>query len=358
MIFLKIKEDTQHGIVFFSSYIFIIAKSTQENDQRLDSSNENQQHGLQVRTCPTGTVTAIGSASYNDNGFDNATERELALVQELGSVIEELERLKHEMDELQLENAYLRRSSKNAGISHDSLKGQDTNRSDLEKKFNQLKEEKANLEEEMKRTLLAKMTLENQLDDYRYQAENKEILDSELEAVLTEKNYFETQLRQTKAIQINLEQELRQKADERAQMVMDYEVRISTLQNDITILKSQQEGANVRRGQNIVRFQNENESLHSETNNLRSVIKSLEGQINKLRNENLEAENNFRQKLLEAETVNKNKAVLIEKEKKISESLKALIQRNEEEFTAKEEGIVKQFSTCNLYYYNRNLQSF
>ncbi len=281
--------------------------------------------------------------SYVDyDHFDEVSERELALAQELNKVVEELENLRHETEDLRAENVHLAQErdtllSNLHNQSQDSKTGEQP-RGDVERRLKQMDNERMKFQEENSKLLLAKRTLEAQLEDLKYMMGQSGDQDNKLELIMNERNYFENQLRQARSIQVNLEQELRQKADERAQLVSNYEIKISALQNDITILKSQKDGDQLRQSHNMVRYQSENESLLSEINGLKSINKNLEAQIVSLRNENLSIDDNVRLKLAEAETVKRNTLSLLEKEKKASESLRNILNEQTEEFSAKEAG--------------------
>jgi len=216
------------------------------------------------------------------------------------------------------------------------LQGQDTIRMELERKVRAMEAEREKLEEEVNKTRLAKMTVESQLDEFRRRAMEKDNLDSQLEALLAERNYFENQFKQTKAIQINLEQELRQKADERAKMISDYEIRIASLQNEIVTLRSQKDGENMQKSQSLTRLQDENMALISEVTNLRSLKNNLEAQIDKLRGERLSLDDNVRLRMAEIEASNRNNMALLDQERRNSESLRILLQQKSQELLAKE----------------------
>ncbi len=216
------------------------------------------------------------------------------------------------------------------------LQGNDNIRVELERRIRAMELERERLEEEVNKTRLAKMTLESQFEEFRRRAGERDDLDSQLEALVAERNYFENQFKQAKAIQINLEQELRQKADERAKMVSDYEVRIASLQNEIVALRSQKEGDSLRKSQTLVRLQDENVGLAGEVTNLRNLKNSLETQIDRLRGERLGMDDNMRLRMAEIEASNRNSLALLDQERRNSESLRILLQQKSEELLAKE----------------------
>ena len=285
-------------------------------------------------------VETVKGTFPDEEVYDETSIRELALAQELDKVVEDLENLKDETEYLRHENAQLKQEREAFLADYEQFtKTEDGGRIELERKLRNIEGEKNKLVEENNKILLAKMTLEAQLGELQNMLENTNDQDSKLEVVIAERNYFENQLRQARAIQVNLEQEIRQKADERGQLISNYEIKISALQNDIAILQSQNEGDHMKQSQNLVRFQNENQHLLNEINELKNINKNLEAQILKLRNENLNVEDTVRVKLAETEAMKRNNSSLWEKEKKISDSLRNLLQEKENEFQAKEAGI-------------------
>ena len=248
--------------------------------------------------------------------------------------------MKEENDGLRRQNAVLQEEKHFIVNGYEDrirkLQGDDSLRMESERRQRILEQENQKLEEELNKTRLAKMTIESQLDEFRRRVHERDDVDSQVEALLAERNYFENQFKQAKAIQINLEQELRQKADERAKLISDYEIRISSLQNEIVALRSQKDGESMRKSQTLVRLQDENMGLAGEVGNLRSLKNNLEAQIDRLRNERLGMDDSVRLRIAEIEAANRNSIALLDQERRNGESMRILLQQKSEELAAKE----------------------
>jgi len=286
-----------------------------------------------------GQGETVKKGAYVD-GPEGMSNREMSLTTERQRLVNELDSLKEELDHLRRQNTILQDEKHIIVNGYEDkirkLQGQDNIRVELERRIRAMELERERLEEEVNKTRLAKMTLESQFEEFRRRASERDDLDSQLEALAAERNYFENQFKQAKAIQINLEQELRQKADERAKMVSDYEIRIASLQNEIVALRSQKEGDSMRKSQTLVRLQDENVGLAGEVTNLRNLKNSLETQIDRLRGERLSMDDNMRLRMAEIEASNRNSLALLDQERRNSESLRILLQQKSEELLAKE----------------------
>lgn len=278
-------------------------------------------------------------SNYAD-GQEAISNREISLATELQRISGEMDQLKQELDNVKRQNTILQDEKHFIINGYEdkirNLQDQDTVRMELERKVRIFEQEKEKLEEEINKTRLTKMTLENQLEEFKRRAMEREDLDAQIEALFAERNYFENQFKQAKAIQINLEQELRQKADERAKLISDYEIRIASLQNEIVALRSQKEGESMRKSQTVIRLQDENMGLAGEVTNLRNLKNNLEAQIDRLRSERFGMDDNVRLRMAEIEAANRNNIALLDQERRNSESLRVLLQQKSEEAAAKE----------------------
>jgi len=198
----------------------------------------------------------------------------------------------------------------------------ETTKYELEKKIRVMENEAANMDDELKRLRMRNASLEGELEEFRRQNRNVGESSARVEELLGEISYYESQLKQAKIIQINLEQELRQRADERAKLISEYELRISNLQNDLAFLRTKKEGDSMRQSQSFNKFQEENAFLQTENKSLRIAKRDLEIQIEKLRGELLNVDDSNRNRLLDAESANRNNQLLLER-------LKARVESND-----------------------------
>lgn len=200
------------------------------------------------------------------------------------------------------------------------LYGQESSKFELERRLRILESERASFEDEINRLRMRNTSLEVELEELRRQNRNNGDVNSRIEDLVGEINYYENQLKQAKAIQINLEQELRQRADERAKMISEYELRITNLQNDIALFRSMKEGDSMRQSQTFGKMQEENSYLVNENKSLRAAKRDLEVQIDRLRSEKINVDETTRTRYLEIEAANRNNIALIEKLKAKSEA--------------------------------------
>lgn len=191
---------------------------------------------------------------------------------------------------------------------------------DYERRVQMTENENANLREEIDRLKYEKMAINNQLENLKAAFENNDNSNATIESLISERDYYQNQLRQAKTIQINLEQELRQRADERTKLISEYELRIANLQNNITILKSQTDGDNLRKSTFANKLQEENSHLLQDLKNLRNINADLQVQIDRLRSDKLNFGDNTRQKLMEAEIANNSNAALLEEVRRKAEN--------------------------------------
>ncbi len=193
-----------------------------------------------------------------------------------------------------------------------SMKGYETLKFELERRIKISESETASLEEEVKRLRMRNSSLENEIEELKRQNRNTGDVNVRIEELINEVSYYENQVKQAKTIQINLEQELRQRADERAKMISEYELKITNLQNDLAFLRTKREGDNMRQSQHFNKFQEENEALSTEVRTLRVTRRELEIQIEKLRSEKLNGQDEIRTRLLEVENLNRSYQNIIE----------------------------------------------
>ena len=227
------------------------------------------------------------------------------------------------------------------------IKAENSHVHELDRRVKHLENENTALEQYNSKVLLEKVTLEGEVEDLKIKAFSTSVstgnnlsadMNAKLEALMNERNQFEAKVRQAQEVASHLEQELRQKADERAQAVSDYEVRISMLMNEVTILRSQKDGTTLRQSQNLNRFRSENDNLLGEINELKFIKKSLESQLSKAKKDALDLEENIQLRLAEIESLKKGHAQSLEKEHKITTTLKGLLEQKMKEFEVKEGG--------------------
>jgi len=130
----------------------------------------------------------------------------------------------------------------------------ETTKYELERKIRVMENEMMNMDDELKRLRMRNQSLEGELEEFRRQGKSSGENSAKVEELIGEIGYYETQLKQAKIIQINLEQELRQRADERAKLISEYELRISNLQNDLAFLRTKREGDSMRQSQSFSKF--------------------------------------------------------------------------------------------------------
>ena len=156
--------------------------------------------------------------------------------------------------------------------------------------------------------------------------------------IVTERDQFEAHLRQAQAIQISLEQELRQKTDEKNKMYSDYEVKLANLQSEIAALKSQKQGDSVRKSQILGTLEEQNQTYSRELTTLKYEKNKLEILVEVLRGEKLNVDSNIKLRLAEVEAANNSNASLLDQERRTNLNLRALLQQKEQELSLRELG--------------------
>jgi len=194
---------------------------------------------------------------------------------------------------------------------------------EYDRKIQELETENAALREELNGRASIR-------SDYRGSARNDEELRNQLNQALSEREYFENQFQSLKSIQISLEQELRQKTDERNKLFSDYEVKIASLQNEIAGLRSNRQEDSLRQSQVVDKVKDENIILSAELTKLRQQKNDLENQVESLMRERLSGESSgIKLRLSELEVQASNYANQLDQERRNSQTLRNTLQQKE-----------------------------
>ena len=176
--------------------------------------------------------------------------------------------------------------------------------------------------------------LEEQLDEVTKILKDKDNFASKTDASLIDRNYFESEMRRMKNVELNLNQELKQKHEDKIIFIDDYEKKIANLQNDIALIRMQREGDNSKNNHALNLLHDENVMLSNDITKLISIKKNLEEQLDKLTPSFGRSLN----KLELHEVSNKNMGNVSDQEKQTIEVLKALLKSKNDEIVTMQEG--------------------
>jgi len=238
--------------------------------------------------------------SYNDTHLSEQIRQYNRVIE---AQVQEVEYFKEEIRRLQEEKMLNVQNYEQKLINY---RDQESIKYELERRVRFLESEKAALEDDLNRQKLRVSSLEFEIEQLRRQNMTQHDLHLKIEELNGEVRYHENQVKQARVIQISLEQELRQRADERALLISEYEIRIANLQNDLTLHKETRKLDDSDQNHVLNSLREENLNLSNDNKNLRNITLDLQNQIDRIRDEHFQAEMSLKKRISEFETANSN----------------------------------------------------